>query len=89
MVAVTDAGGVAFDAAFTAGAPAVLTGTIARTMQKRGREPAMAAARRAIEAAAAAGVNITVVAASANSLEDVLGAEYIMRTIIELGFTSL
>ncbi|MFA5880873.1 MAG: hypothetical protein WC834_01655 [Eubacteriales bacterium] len=89
VVAVTDAGGVAFDAAFTAGAPAVLTGTIARTMQKRGREPAMAAAHRAIEAAAAHGANITVVAASANSLEDVLGAEYIMRAIIEEGFTAL
>lgn len=89
VVAVTDTGGVAYDAAFTAGAPVVVTGTIARTQQKKGPEPARAAAVRAIEAAKAAGAGISVVAASANSLEDLLAAEYIMREIINNGFTAL
>ena len=89
VVAVSDTGGVAYDAAVTAGAPAVLTGTVARTMKKKGVEPAQAAARRAIEAARAAGAGIAVVAASANSLEDILAAEYILKEIIAQGFTAL
>ncbi|WP_418792402.1 hypothetical protein [Phosphitispora sp. TUW77] len=89
VVAVTDTGGVAYDAAVTAGAPAVITGTIARTIKKRGSAPARAAAIRAISAARQAGTGISVVAASANSLEDILAAEYIMRLIIEEGFTAL
>lgn len=88
-IAVTDTGGVAFDAAYNAGAPAVITGTIARTMKKRGVEPAKAAAKRAIEAAARTGSGIAVVAASANSLEDILAAEYIVRAIVEEGFLAL
>ncbi len=86
VVAVTDTGGTAYDAAVTAGAPLVITGTIARTIKKRGSEPARAAARRAVAAAEEAGTGISVVAASANSLEDILAAEYIMRLIIEEGF---
>lgn len=89
VVAVSDTGGVAYDAAVTAGAPAVLTGTVARTMHKKGVEPAKAAAARAIEAARLLGTGIAVVAASANSLEDILAAEYIMKEIIAQGFTSL
>lgn len=89
VVVVSDTGGVAYDAAVTAGAPAVLTGTVARTLQKRGFEPARAAARRAIAAAARAGAGIAVVAASANSIEDILAAEYIVKAIIEEGFTAM
>ncbi len=89
VIAVTDTGGVAYDAAITAGAPEVITGTVARTMHKRGTEPARAAAKRAVAAAAQTGTGISVVAASANSLEDILAAEYIMRLIIEEGFTAL
>lgn len=89
VIAVSDTGGVAYDAAVTAGAPAVLTGTIARTMRKRGLEPARAAAQRAVEAARRLGTGIAVVAASANSLEDILAAEYIMREILALGFTAI
>lgn len=90
VIAVTDTGGVAFDAAYTAGAPAVVTGTIARTMHKKGFEPARTAAKRAIEAAVHTKTSgITVVASSANSLEDLLAAEYIMKVIIEEGFTSV
>jgi hypothetical protein len=89
VVAVTDTGGVAFDAAMEAGAVSVITGTVARTIKKRGTIPARAAAIRAIEEARKWDAGIAVVAASANSLEDILAAEYIARLIIEEGFTSL
>ncbi len=89
VIAVTDAGGVAFDAAYTAGSPAVLTGTIARTLRMKGPEPARAVVKRAIEAAFRTGSSISVVAASANSVEDILAAEYIMRMILEAGFTAI
>lgn len=83
VIAATATGGVAYDAAVQAGAPAVLTGTVARTMVQKGTAPARTAATRAISKAQALGTGITVVAASGNSLEDVLAAEYITRTIIE------
>ena len=89
VLAVTDTGGVAFDAALTAGAVSVVTGTVARTMHKRGTVPARSAALRAIDEAAKWQTGIAVVAASANSLEDILGAEYITRIILEEGFTKL
>lgn len=83
VIAVTATGGVAFDAAVSAGAPAVFTGTVARTMQKKGPAPARSAAKRAVRAARIFDAGITVVAASGNSMEDILAAEYITRTIIE------
>lgn len=83
VIAATATGGVAFDAAVKAGAPAVLTGTVARTMQKKGPAPARSAASRAINKARCYNAGITVVAASGNSLEDILAAEYIMKTVIE------
>lgn len=89
VVAVTDTGGVAFDAAFNAGAPEVITGTVARTIHKKGRKPAEDAALRAIDAAKKASSGITVVAASANSMEDILAAEYIYKIILENGFTNI
>lgn len=88
VIAATATGGVAFDAAVQAGAPAVLTGTVARTMRKKGPAPARAAALRAVERAAELRAGITVVAASGNSLEDILAAEYITRLIIEEYLTS-
>lgn len=83
VIAATATGGTAFDAAYNAGAPAVLAGTVARTMHKKGSAPARSAAKRATQAAQALGTGIAVVAASGNSLEDILGAEYILKTIIE------
>ncbi len=83
VVAATGSGGVAFDAALTAGAPVVLTGTVARTRHKKGKDPAMAAAIRTVEAAEKIHRGIAVVAASSNSLEDLLAAEYIYRLILE------
>ena len=83
VIAVTNSGGVAFDAALTAGAPVVCTGTIARTTFKKGIEPAQAAATRALESAQQINAGITVVAASSNSLEDLLAAEYIYNLILQ------
>lgn len=74
---VTDTGGVAFDAAWQAGAPAVTTATVARTKGMRGQEPACQGVERARQLAMACGRGISFVAASANSLEDVLAAEYL------------
>lgn len=89
VLAVTDTGGVAFDAAVQGGSPEVVIGTIARTVGKKGKQPATEAAKRAIETARRHNTGITIVAASANSLEDVLAAEYIGRTILEIGFSEL
>lgn len=89
VVAATNTGGVAFDAAVTAGAPAVLTGTVARTMQHKGTAPARAAAARAVAAARRHAVGISIVAASGNSLEDILAAEFIMKMILEEGFLTV
>lgn len=86
VVAATGTGGVAYDAAMAAGAPEVLTGTVARTMKKKASAPAKAAAQRAIEAARKHNTGICVVAASANSMEDLLAAEYIVKIIIDEGF---
>lgn len=89
ILLVSDTGGVAFDAAWEAGAADVITGTIARTLGKKGEEPARCAAERAIQAATEKNANITIVAASGNSLEDVLAAEYIGRLILMRGFSKL
>jgi len=83
LIAATGTGGVAFDAALNAGAPAVITGTVARTRHKKGHAPARAAAQRAVDKARALGTGISVVAASGNSLEDILAAEFITRLILE------
>ena len=86
---VTDTGGVAFDAAYNNGAPAVLTATVARTPLKKGSEPARIGVLRAIETANKLNSGITIVAASSNSLEDVLAGEYLMKMAIGEGFLNL
>lgn len=82
VVAVTASGGVAYDAAFNAGG-LVVTGTVARTYRSRGAVPARRAAARALSLARREGKDICVVAASGNSLEDVLGAAYIFRLLLK------
>ncbi len=86
---ITDTGGVAFDAAYNNGAPSVLTATIVRTPLKKGIEPARIGILRAIEAANKLNTGITIVAASSNSLEDVLAGEYLMKQIIAEGFLNI
>lgn len=76
VVAVTAAGGVAFDAAFNQGG-AVVTATVARTLYGRGKEPALRGARRAWAMAGEGEKGITVVAAGPGCLEDLLAAQYI------------
>lgn len=81
-VLVTDTGGTAFDAAFQADAAAVTTATVARTRRKRGQQPAIDGVRRAIQLADRYNTSISFVAASANSLEDVLAVEYLGKYLL-------
>lgn len=89
VLIVSDTGGVAFDAAYNSGAPAVLTATITRTATMKGVQPALMGVKRAIESANSFDTNITIVGASANSMEDVLAAEYLVKTIIGQGFLAM
>ncbi|MFZ5644090.1 MAG: hypothetical protein ACOY46_10910 [Bacillota bacterium] len=82
VVGASGTGGVAFDAAVSAGAPLVLTGTVARTMKKNGFSSAKDSAERAVKSSMKAGRGIAVVAASGSSLEDLLAAEYIYKEIL-------
>ncbi|WP_227766054.1 hypothetical protein [Zhaonella formicivorans] len=82
VVAITDTGGVAFDAAYNAGGT-VIVGTIARTFHSKGTKPAQNAVARALAMAQQLKKDISVVAASANSLEDVLAAQYIGQRLWE------
>lgn len=92
-IILSDTGGVAFDAAWQVHKDKrkIYTGTIARTMQKRGFAPVQAAAKRAIEASLADSdsTGIALVAASANSLEDILAVQEIYRRIVEEGYLQL
>ena len=89
MVIVSPSGGSCFDAAYNYGAPEVVTGTIARTGNMKGEEPAIKAAKRAIESAAKHRCGISIVAASSNSMEDVLAAEYISKEVLNRGFLTI
>lgn len=84
VVAATDTGGVAYDAAFQV-TGRVTIGTVARTFKQKGEQPARTAAERAIRLMDGAG-GIAVVAASSNSLEDILAAKYIMELILRMPF---
>ncbi|NLB17511.1 MAG: hypothetical protein GX825_01955, partial [Syntrophomonadaceae bacterium] len=79
VVAVTDTGGVAFDAAYQE-TDLVATGTVARTLRQKGTEPAYTAAQRGIELMRQS-AGVAVVAASGNSQEDILAARFIVETI--------
>jgi hypothetical protein len=85
VVAVTNSGGVAFDAAFQAGAD-VFTVTVARTLKMKGGEPSRKGIERVCSFALSEGKDIAVVAASGNAVEDMLGAQYIVQRIVEEGF---
>lgn len=88
VVAVTDCGGTAFDAAFNAGA-SVLTGTVARTIGRTGWENAEAAVARALEVAEKEGRGLCIVAASSKAPEDVLASQYLAQLALAKGFTHL
>ena len=81
VVIASDTGGVAWDAAYQCGAKDILTGTVARTLNKKGTMPAQAAANRALAARGNSKRGISVVAASHNSQEDLLATEYIVHLL--------
>jgi len=82
-IAVTDTGGVAFDAAYSAGG-IVTTATVARTKHMRGKAPALKGMYRAKKLAFELKKDISYVAASSNSYEDVLAAKYLCDLTKEL-----
>jgi len=86
VVIVSATGGTAFDAALTAGAPAVCFATTARVEGMTGREVAEAGVTRALALCDRARAGLTIVAASANSLDDVLAAQELGRLVIERGY---
>lgn len=86
VIVVSAAGGVAFDAALTAGAPGVCFATTARIAGLTGWEVARAGAQRAIAMAKVNGCGLTLVAASSNATDDFLAAFEIARAVIEEGF---
>jgi hypothetical protein len=81
VVAVTDTGGVAYDAAFQI-SPRVITGTVARTYKQRGMEPALTAANRILQMLDRNDTGIAIIAASRNSMEDVLAAQFIANLLL-------
>jgi len=82
VIAVTDTGGVAYDAAFQIN-PRVITGTVARTYKQKGMEPAQSAARRALSLMQESDRGIALIAASRNSLEDILAAQFIANLLMQ------
>jgi hypothetical protein len=89
LVIVSPAGGSCFDAAYNYGAPEVITGTVARTGNMRGNQPAAKAAERAMKYAAKHRCGITIVASSSNAMEDVLAADHIGKEILNRDFLQL
>jgi len=85
VVAVSDCGGAAFDAAFNAGAP-VVTGTTARTFGRTGWENADSGIQRALQLSVKEERGLCIVAASSKALEDVLAAQYFAQRAIAEGF---
>lgn len=81
VVAVTDTGGVAYDTAFSAGGR-VITGTVARTFGQKGVQPALTAVNRAKGIMRELDCGAAIVAASRNSMEDVLAAQYLANLLL-------
>lgn len=82
VLAVTDTGGVAYDAAFQIN-PRVITGTVARTYKQKGIQPALTAAHRALSMMQKSDQGIAIIAASRNSLEDILAAQFIANLLMQ------
>jgi len=82
VVAVSDTGGVAYDAAVSAGGRAII-GTVARTYKQRGMEPGLTAVKRALQELRDGDTGIALIAASRNSMEDVLAAQFIANLLIQ------
>jgi hypothetical protein len=89
VVVVSATGGAAFDAAVTARAPAVCFATTARVEGRPGWEVTAEGARRAVALAKEHDTDLSIVAATANSTDDVLGAFEVARAVIAQGFLKL
>jgi hypothetical protein len=79
VIAVTDSGGVIFDAVYQLGG-SLTTATVARTMKMKGTEAPLKGIERAM--AMAGSSPITLVAASSNALEDVLAVQYLAQLML-------
>lgn len=82
VVAVSDTGGVAYDAAFVEN-HRVITGTVARTYNQKGIDPALTAVRRVMQMITSGDKGLAIIAASRNSMEDVLAAQFIANLFLQ------
>jgi len=82
VVAISDTGGVAYDAAFVE-SPRVITGTIARTLNQKGMQPALTAVKRIMQTIEERDKGVAIIAASRNSMEDVLAAQFIANLLLQ------
>lgn len=89
VVVVSAAGGTAFDAGLAAGAPAACFVTSARVEGRTGWEVLEDGTRRALGLARRHDTGLSVVASSANSADDVMGAFEVARAVIAQGFLRL
>ena len=85
VVVVSATGGTAYDAAFRTGAPGVCFATTARVEGRSGWEVANLGAERAAALAREHDAGLSVVAASANSMDDCLAAFEVARILLQAG----
>jgi hypothetical protein len=88
-VIVSSTGGTAFDAAMAAGAPAACFATTGRIEGQTGWDVLQRGVRRAIDLALRNDSDLSIVAASANSSDDVLAAFELARAVIGEGFLQI
>jgi hypothetical protein len=86
VVIVSTTGGAAFDAALAEGAPGACFATTARVEGKTGWDVLSIGARRAVDLADEHSTDLTIVASSANSTDDCLGAFELARRVMAEGF---
>lgn len=89
VVVVSSTGGTAYDAAVAAGALGVCFATTARVGGRPGWEVAQAGVQRAMSLAEEHDADLSIIAASANSADDCLGAFELARIVIAEGFVRL
>jgi hypothetical protein len=88
-VIVSSTGGTAFDAALAGGAPAACFATTARIEGSTGWDVLSRGVRRGIDLARRNETDLSIVAASANSSDDVLAAFELARAVIAEGFLQI
>lgn len=89
VIIVSDTGGLAFDAAFQIAGEKVMTATIARVPGLTSHEVISGCVKRISEHAKKMKCNISLVAASSNSTEDVLAVQFLFNKLVEEGFLSI